>query len=373
MTSTWLGEDQITGKSIKFPGRVITCVSELPGSNGFAFGDENGWLLFSGIDGPLLSTEPMRVIESDRAMNQIAFNQFEGRNHIAACSARDTAILEVSRKWERIGSLKSPDGAHTIRATRWGGFLAPLGPAGLAHYFPVPGGEFASGFLCFEDSRPYFYSACRIGLTVDGREQWACAGRSSGVTTIAVSEKGDLKVIRSFKPMSTPRDYIAVWSIGNEEMPYAAISLTSDRKVDFSKDITEDSTPLTWEPPAIQGVAYSMFAADGSLFVLTSAGIYVCVDLVKSFLEGTLKPGNTRTKMRYIEMDVIDFALLYRKWMLILLHDSVLRVDVGDLLKSPCSGAAQLTAGELSPFEASTFEPIWRDICVGASEFALVS
>ena len=54
------GEDVITGKSIEFHGPVITWVGEMPWIHGFAYGDEEGWLRFSSVDGPLNSQSALQ-------------------------------------------------------------------------------------------------------------------------------------------------------------------------------------------------------------------------------------------------------------------------------------------------------------------------
>lgn len=107
MSSTWLGEEQITGKLIEFPGKVITCVSQLPSGEGFGFGDEEGWLHFSGVDDSSPSSKPIKVIESDRPLNQIAFSTFEGQKFIAASSASNIAIHNLSRQGESSPHLRT--------------------------------------------------------------------------------------------------------------------------------------------------------------------------------------------------------------------------------------------------------------------------
>ena len=115
------------------------------------------------------------------------------------------------------------------------------------------------------------------------------AGRSGGLLAVTLDKNSVPQVLRSFQSVMKPKDYVSVWGIGNEEMPYATISLSRDRRVNFSENLIEDRTPLTWFAPQTQGVAYSLFAAAGHVFILTSTGIYVGIDLVKRFLAGELK------------------------------------------------------------------------------------
>ena len=79
----WEG-DHIGGKSLTFPGQVITWVGEMPWIKGLAYGDEDGKLRYSSIDEPHKTDVPFKVIESDRPINQIAFNVFGDHRYIAA-------------------------------------------------------------------------------------------------------------------------------------------------------------------------------------------------------------------------------------------------------------------------------------------------
>ena len=78
--------------------------------------------------------------------------------------------------------------------------------------------------------------------------------------------------MRSSQSPKNPKDYVSVCGIGNEQLPYATVSISRDGQVDFSENLIKDKTPLTWHFLETQGIAYSLFAADGNLFVLTSKG-----------------------------------------------------------------------------------------------------
>ena len=364
MSSTWLGEEQITGKLIEFPGKVITCVSQLPSGEGFGFGDEEGWLHFSGVDDSSPSSKPIKVIESDRPLNQIAFSTFEGQKFIAASSASNIAIHNLSRQGESSPHLRTEFGAHGIYASSWGGFLAPLGPSGLAHFRPISGGKLEQNMLSHRDGRPYFYSMSRIGPTSGRSELWACAGRSLGVMAIALEQSGALNVLQTFKQVKSPMDYVGVWSISNSQLPYACVSLSSDRRVEFRTSVISDDQPITLTCPGVEGVAYSLLAADGSLFILTSKGIYVWMDIVKVFLKGELRPGNVRSKVRSLSMEAIEFGLLYKRWMMVLRNNGILRLDIGDLGVLPHSVGKRELNEEAPWFDSSPSEAIWTDVAL---------
>lgn len=356
------GESHITGKVIDFQGPVITWVGEMPWINGFAYGDEEGCLRFSSIDGPLRSQQPVKIIQSDRAINQIAFNTFNAFKYIGVSTASNIAIHRVGEAGEFIHSRAFAVGGHGIYPTRWGGFLVPLGPGSLAAFYPRFDGTIDQHILTHKKQMPYYYSMCRIGLTAEGKELWACAGRSSGVLAITLDEKSVPQVVGMFQSVLKPRDFVSVWGIGDARMPYATARLSRDGLVDFSEHLTQDRTPLTWHFPQTQGTAYSLFAADGNLFILTSKGIYACLDIVNLFLDGKLTAGTAISKLRYLSLEVIDFTLLYSKWMMILQHDNVVRLDIKDLA-TPGYAVTTRDAGYHENAElSSVLEPTWADI-----------
>ena len=274
---------------------------------------------------------PFKVIESDRAINQIAFNTFGEYRYIAACTASNIAIHRVGEGGERIYAKTIDAGGHGIYATRWGGFLVPLGPGGLAAFYPTADGKLDQRILRHRGDFPYYYSMSRIGLTGEGKELWACAGRSGGLMAISLDEKSVPQLVRSSQSVKNPKDYVSVCGIGNELLPYAAVSISRDGQVDFSDNLLVDKTPLTWHFPETRGTAYSLFAADGNLFILTSKGIYACIDIVKSFLDGNLTAGSSLSRVRYLSLEAIEFTLLYNRWLMILQHNMVVRLDVRDL------------------------------------------
>jgi hypothetical protein len=364
-------EDLITGKSIEFHGPVITWVGEMPWTQGFAYGDEEGWLRYSSVDGPLNSPMPFKVVESDRAINQIAFNSCGEYKYIAACTGSNIAIHRVGEGGERIYTKTVDVGGHGLYATRWGGFLAPLGPGGLAAFYPTADGTLDQHILRHRNNFPYYYSMSRVGLTAEGKELWACAGRSGGLMAITLDEKSVPQLVRSSQSATRPKDYVSVCGIGDEQRPYATVSISRDGQVDFSANLLKDKTPLTWHFPETQGIAYSLLAADGNLFILTSKGIYVCIDIVKSFLEGKLAAGSSLSQVRYLSLEAIDFTLLYNRWLMILQHNMVVRLDVRELAMPDSSVTMRESPAQEISFDASGAEPRWADITLGPFHLAV--
>ena len=189
---------------------------------------------------------------------------------------------------------------------------------------------------------------------------------------ITLDEKSQLQVLRSFQSVKKPKDYVSVCGIANKTMPYASVSISSDGQVDFSENLIEDKTPLAWHFPETQGIAYSLFAADGNLFILTSKGVFACIDIVKSFLDGKLTAGLSLSQVRYLQLDAIDFTLLYNRWMMILQHNMVVKLDVRDLSVPGYSVAMRHSPPEQEiRFDASASEARWADITLETFQLAV--
>ncbi len=353
-------EATLRGKFIQFDGPVITWVGEMPWFEGVAFGDEEGELRFTTIDGRLIKR--FKGIESERSINHIAFNESNGFRYIAVCTASDIAIHRFTEVGELIESKAYDWGGHGIYSTRRGSFLVPMGPAGLAVLAPRADGDIEEFVLSVRNQRKYFYLMSLIAYADDGLELWVCAGRSGGLMVLALDENGVPRISRSLQSAIKPKDYVFSCSIGDTQMPRAAVTLSRDGEVDFFADLMGDRTPLTWHFSDTQGVAYSMATVGGHLFIATSKGIYTCIDIVKRFLRGELRVGIEEVTVRHLPLEIIDFAILYERWLVVLLHDKVLRFDVNELLMPGRSTLPEQSAEEITPVETAATEPTWGDI-----------
>jgi hypothetical protein len=371
MTPIEGGEATIGGKSIQFDGPVITWVGEMPWFDGFAFGDEEGGLRFTSVDGRLIRN--FKCIESERSINQVAFSESNGCRYIAICTASDIAIHRFTEGGELLVSKVYDRGGHGIYSTHSGSFLVPMGLSGLAIFTPRPDGEIDEFVFSARNARKYFYVMSLIAFANDGQELWACAGRAGGLMALMLDSKSKLSISRSLQSAIKPKDYVYSWSIGNMEMPRAAVSLSRDGEVDFFVDLMKDRMPLTWHFSDTQVVAYSMAAVGGHLVIATSKGIYTCVDIVNRFLRGELKVGVESITMRHLPVEIIDFAILYQKWVMVLLHDKVLRFDINDMLALSRFEAPEQSADHTTHMKTPGTESIWEDITMQAEVGKLAS
>jgi hypothetical protein len=102
--------------------------------------------------------------------------------------------------------------------------------------------------------------------------------------------------------------------------------------------------------------------ADGHLFILTSNGIYTCLDIVDRFLRGELRAGVEMVTVRHLPLEVIDFALAYKTWLMVLLHDRIVRLHLKDMIRPSGAIVTRQLAEQATAADASESEPIWSDI-----------
>lgn len=360
-------EEHIGGKVIEFPGAAVTWVGAAPWTGGIAYADEDGWLRSTGADGPSQSGAPYKIIGSERSVNQVAFNEHHGFRSIGACTTSNVAIHRFTKEGELAGSRQFDWGGHGIYPTRSGSFLVPRGPAGLAVLSPHMNGAIKVNIFNPQNCPYYFYLMCLIGVLPDDRELWACAGRSSGLLAVAVDRDARPEPVRCFQSTIKPKDYLGVCSIATEARPYATVSLSRNGEVDFSEDLLQDRTPLTWHFGREHGVAYSIAAASGHLLILTSKGLYVCIDQANRFLDGQLQAGTSMTTVRHLPLEIIDIAVAYDRWLLMLQPDKVVRVDVNDLLTSSPAGRPRPSAKRPTSMVPPGSGPMWADIVLQAT------
>lgn len=355
------GDENVGGKFIQFPGPVVTWVGEMPWIEGFAYGDEEGGLRFTSIDGRPAGS--FKAIESDRSINQVAFSEVDGFRYIAVCTASDIAIHRFTEGGDLLVSKVYDWGGHGIHATRSGGFLVPRGPFGLAVLTPRADGHIEEAVFNDSNNMKYLYSMSRIASSDQGGELWACAGRSAGLMAITLDGNRVGQKPRSMQSALKPKDYVSACSIGNEAMPLAAVSLSRDGEVDFFVDLLKDKMPLTWHFHHAQGigVAYSLATAGGHLFILTSNGIYTCRDMVSRFLRGDLRVGVEMVTVRHLPLETIDFALAYKTWMMVLLDGKIVRFHLSDIIIPGHSIVTGQSAEQSTPAEESDSEPKWRN------------
>ncbi|HQU41933.1 MAG TPA: hypothetical protein PK867_03940, partial [Pirellulales bacterium] len=124
------------------------------------------------------------------------------------------------------------------------------------------------------------------------------------------------------------------------------------------RDVLHDRSPVTLTFNDLHGTAYRIFSARGNIFVLASNGLYVFQGLAKRFVDGqTITHGPT--PVRFIRLEAVDANLCEDRWLLVVMPDSVLRLDT-DLLFAESSEAELAGMEEQRPFVATPVSPDWE-------------
>src|SRR5262249_35159603 len=120
-------------------------------------------------------------------------------------------------------------------------------------------------------------------------------------------------------------------ALAHPDWPLAAAALGVDGSVYLMKDVLADAGPLALKFEGMQGNAYRIFSAEGTLFVLTSKFLYSLPGLVGRFLREDAMPGGS-TAVRAVSIEAVDAYMAYSRWLLILMPGLVLSVDIQTLL-----------------------------------------
>jgi hypothetical protein len=105
----------------------------------------------------------------------------------------------------------------------------------------------------------------------------------------------------------------------------------------LSRDVLRDRSPVTMKFDDIPGTAYRIFSAQGSLLVLTSAGLYVLRGLSQRFLAGEPVDRGS-SPVRGIRLEAVDANLCGERWLLVVMPDCALRLDLNFLVGSVSEG-----------------------------------
>jgi hypothetical protein len=115
----------------------------------------------------------------------------------------------------------------------------------------------------------------------------------------------------------------------------------------------KDTNPGAVRYENLQGVAYRILCARGHLFVLTSTGMYIMRGLVERFLNEPL--GVVVTPILALPMEAVDAASAGEDWVLIVLPDCVLRLDLELLTGAAANGASS----DYQEKQAVVLRPDW--------------
>ena len=300
------------------------------GDHGFCFGTEDGAVLWTNFDGVQYGDPlPNATLDNyDEAINGIAFNA----GHMVATSRSGSAIWKNAegkaskRKAVRIGI-----GSHGVVAGHDGAFNMALNVGGLMSVHESSPSHISTFTSASDAMDLNVYRTVSLTSTA-GRQVVALAARFGGVA-MGLYKPGDMLNLTALELPDA--DFIDICSTGKSNFPLAAYAITRDSHILAFQDVMTDRKPNVVHYEGIPGVAYRILAAGDFVFVLTSKALHVIYKLVECSL-GYFKVIR-RTPSTSFVLEAIDISLVGNKWLLVLLADGVLRLDLHELAKDLAS------------------------------------
>jgi hypothetical protein len=319
------------------------------GRDDFCFGSEDGKLRFTTVDGESIGGLTSGL-ENAEAVNGVAFI-----GDVIAVSTRNEVTFWTVPQSEGKKALRAVFncGAHGVVATAEGYFFAPLERTGLMKVR-----------ASHDEVQPVKISRARhpildyykvIGLHSYGRpEVLACAARYGGVAAMELMQEDDCGQISSITFPGL--DVVDVCSLGSGVTPPAVAAFGKDGTLVLLRDVLSDRSPVTMKFDEIRGKAYRLFSARGSIFLLTSTGVYVLSALAQRFLRGE-PVERTPTAVCGVRLEAVDANLCGERWLLVVMPHGVLRFDLDLLIGSP---PASESVEEERPFNPRLIQPAWE-------------
>jgi len=192
-----------------------------------------------------------------------------------------------------------------------------------------------------------FYETVRV--PVAGKDVVACAARLGGVIGIELSTPSSVRPVFSLSRQGM--DVVDVCALGGGSLAVAAVG--RDGTIVLSRNVLSDASPATVKLPYVQGIAYRLLHARGDLILLTSKALYALHGLAARFLAGE-DVEHRVTAGKCWPVEAVDANLAGDRWLLIVLVDGVVRIDLDRWL---LSGATHADLGDPllapSPSEAA--------------------
>ncbi len=305
--------------SIPVEGMDVCWAGPTLGNRAFCFGSEDGRLLITDYQGVPFD-RAYKVNQSGEAVNGVAF--LDRRFAVSTRNEIMVFTLPPKQRGEsRVAPI--PFGAHDVITGVSGHFFAPIGRAGLMSCLPTEGESQEITVSGGPEGEVYFYRVISL-RAIGGEEVLACATRSGGIASL------EFRAAESQRTVSTLTfgglDVIDVCPLLPGQPSTAAAALGKDGTLILFRDVLHEKTPTTVKYGAIKGVAYRLLCVRGSLFLLTSEGIHVITGLVDGVLTGKTK--DPVTPVLVVPMEAVDASAVGEQWILIVMPDGILRLDV---------------------------------------------
>ena len=332
-------------RTIHTPGFEVSWAGYCPLNSGFCFGSDDGRILTSDTEGTDQHAAKDALAPSREAINGFAFSG----DSIAASTRSEIVIVSGAGDGRTGSRLVIPRGAHGIISMSSGLWVAPLGRGGLLTISPEGRSREPATIHTVGGLPTNFYETVRV--PVAGRDIVACAARLGGVIGIELSTPSHVRPVFSLSRQGL--DVVDVSALGGGSRAVAAVG--RDGTIVLSRNVLSDASPVTVKLPFIQGIAYRLLHTHGDLILLTSKALYALPGLAARFLAGE-DVEHRMTAGKCWPMEAVDANLAGNRWLLIVLVDGVVRIDLDQWLPS---GATHADLGD--PLQApSPSEAAWE-------------
>jgi hypothetical protein len=334
-------------KAIALPaGFVPTWAGPFHSPQFFCVGSEDGRVVFSKKDGSL--TDSSQLLKE--AINGVAV---VGK-WMAVTSAIKVVFFPLLRgdRAEESFPLIFLHGAHGVKATASGYFIAPLGRNGVMVISPPFNLGKGVTTHASEQEDFYIYRAECI-VAENKREVLICAARLGGLAAAEFSGSDQTHVLNA---MSLDNfDVVDFCQLIPESNNSAVAALGRDGTISLSRNVLTDKKPQAIKFQTIEGVAYRVLACCGDIYVLTSQALYMIPDLATRFLAGELGR-RINTQILVMPMDAIDANLCGEEWMLVVTTHGLQRLNVRVIHEWKPGSAAE---AEFTESESQVRESEW--------------
>lgn len=332
------------GLSIRVPDFPICWAGPNPFGDGFCFGSDDGRICFTDDDGSRL-VGPWQVSPCREAVNGIA-----GVDGVIGVSTRaDVTFLRpygTDGAWR--GTVRA--GSHGLTTTSDGWFVGPMGPTGVMFVKPdaeqlpvtVVGPPHDAATL------PY-YHAVTVGQS--GGEVMVFAARTRGVvfTPYSGGPRGTRLRTSAFEGL----DVVDVCATGTGPGGRGLAAITRDGTVLLYGDVSGSGRPETVKFAGVDGPAYRVLSARGHLFILTSSGLHILLDVLIRAEAGAGVLGFSHP------LAAVDANLCGDKYLLVVIDDDrVIRFDVS-MIRDSTEATGESNGVHL--FDGVALYPEWEE------------
>ncbi len=323
-------------KFLRVAGSQVTCAGEFPWkldgedpqSKLLCFGTDDGSICIYDTDGKRIDGD--RAPQNLESINGIAFTP----QAMAVSTPGEILIQLPPTKDGQPKSLCLEQGAYGIIPAKNDGFIAPLGKNGLLHMRRVSENSFIQNHFHPVNGDTFFYKIASVGTTEEGGEIFACAGRRSGLVTVLIDSLGQPQNIwlnQGVQALNkTFLDIIDVCPIPSPHYPFAVVCLGIDDTLHFTFDIRHENPTVGLKLLGMRGTAYTVLAAQGHIFVLTSEEFCVFPNLAETFHSN--QPFNHKVLVHRNRINAIDCSMAYGNFILMIVEAGVLVLDIGQVM-----------------------------------------